>query len=1024
MSARPVIPDHELRRPIGRGAYGEVWLARNVMGAARAVKIIWRRQFESERPYEREFAGIQRYEPVSRMTDGLVQVLHVGRNDAEGYFYYVMELADAVGVATGASPCGAGVKDSEAPETSPSHQDSEVPSSLSGGAPAAAPGPEPSQAGYEPRTLRSDLRRYDRLPVADCLRLALDVVGGLARLHEHGLVHRDVKPGNIIFVNGRAKLADIGLVSVYAEKGTFVGTEGYIPPEGPGSPGADLFALGMVLYEAASGFPPDRFPTVPPEWFAEEAGKEALEFHEIVLKACEGAKERRYQSAEQMQADLALLQSGQSVRRVRALERRVARSRRVGLAAAGAVGLALLGVLVANYRARVEADRRANETRLRQQAETAREQARQQLYKALLEQARATVRSVELGQRVRALDAIRRAAAISNSVELRREATAALALPDLRLEREWPTGRDVSLVELDPAFESIALCRGSGPVEIRSLSDYRLLTSLPASTNLSAYRGSWSPDRRFFAVRRDHPPNGERADLEVWEVTNARRMFLLRDVPWGAMSIHPRLPRMATGRSGGGVTVWDLENGQEVARLQLAGVPTRLQFAPDGERFAALYASGAGWVVSVHRADDGATQASHLFANYVISLHWHPSGRWVSVPDFGGTVQLMDSQTGEVRALGRHKAEAVLTVFSPDGDYLISGGWERELICWDLRTMQRAFTIGLKSFVAQFRADGQELAVVTQAGVQLHAFELPAAQREFAEDLGVAVRHAAFSPDSRWLAASGQQRLGVWDWAGRSSGALADEGAKARLYFTPDGDELFGSRDEGCFRWRITPASNAVTHPRLERLALSKPEGFTSLCLASNSIVFTGSRGSQLVDRDDLGAGQDRWARTSEGLNRVSPDGRWLAIYRPFTPFLYLYRLPGLERVAKLTNRVHIASIGFSPGAGELAVASNQGVEFWSTKTWERTRELTNFTGIVLAPDARAWWLTKDFSTAGLYDAHTLEPLLLLPTGMLPLALNPDGRKLAVSVDARRLQVWDLDELRERLRELGLDWAG
>src|SRR5437763_8223847 len=93
----PLIPAHTLLRPIGRGAYGEVWLARNVMGALRAVKVIWRRQFESDRPYDREFAGIQRYEPVSRSSGGLVHVLHVGRNDPEGYFFYVMELADAAG---------------------------------------------------------------------------------------------------------------------------------------------------------------------------------------------------------------------------------------------------------------------------------------------------------------------------------------------------------------------------------------------------------------------------------------------------------------------------------------------------------------------------------------------------------------------------------------------------------------------------------------------------------------------------------------------------------------------------------------------------------------------------------------------------------------------------------------------------------------------------------------------------------------------------------------------------------------
>ena len=92
MSAPATIPDHTLLRPIGRGAYGEVWLARNVMGALRAVKVIWRRQFESERPYEREFAGIQRFEPVSRSSSGLVHVLHVGRNEAG-----ILLLRDGVG---------------------------------------------------------------------------------------------------------------------------------------------------------------------------------------------------------------------------------------------------------------------------------------------------------------------------------------------------------------------------------------------------------------------------------------------------------------------------------------------------------------------------------------------------------------------------------------------------------------------------------------------------------------------------------------------------------------------------------------------------------------------------------------------------------------------------------------------------------------------------------------------------------------------------------------------------------------
>jgi serine/threonine protein kinase len=82
----PVIPDHTLLRRIGRGSYGEVWLARNVMGTPRAVKIVRRRAFDSNRPYEREFAGIRRFEPVSRTHPSQLHVLHVGRDDAVGYF--------------------------------------------------------------------------------------------------------------------------------------------------------------------------------------------------------------------------------------------------------------------------------------------------------------------------------------------------------------------------------------------------------------------------------------------------------------------------------------------------------------------------------------------------------------------------------------------------------------------------------------------------------------------------------------------------------------------------------------------------------------------------------------------------------------------------------------------------------------------------------------------------------------------------------------------------------------------------
>src|SRR5580704_13270560 len=75
----PQAADHQLLRRIGRGSYGEVWLARNVVGTFRAVKVVYRDEFADPHPYEREFAGLQKFEPLSRANEGFVDILQIGR---------------------------------------------------------------------------------------------------------------------------------------------------------------------------------------------------------------------------------------------------------------------------------------------------------------------------------------------------------------------------------------------------------------------------------------------------------------------------------------------------------------------------------------------------------------------------------------------------------------------------------------------------------------------------------------------------------------------------------------------------------------------------------------------------------------------------------------------------------------------------------------------------------------------------------------------------------------------------------
>ena len=994
-SSPPSVPDHALLYQIGKGAHGDVWLARSTPGTLRAVKIVYRASFSDEqRPYEREFEGILKYEPLSRTHEGLMQVLHVGRNDAAGCFYYVMELADPV-----AGPS----QQSEAAATAP----------------------------YVPRTLRTELGRHGRLPVTDAAQLVTRLATALAHLHAQGLVHRDVKPSNIIFVRGQPKLADIGLVTGAGDSRSFVGTEGFIAPEGPGSAQADVYSLGKLLYELVTGRDRMEFPRLPAD-LARLPDREAiLDLNEVITRACAVAPGQRYTSAAQMESDLRIFLAGRSLREARNTEHHLVQLRWFAVAASVATVLALGGLWLASRaerrateRAHQSAARAQTELELRTRAEAAERESREQLYSAMLEQARATVRSGELGHRIRALEALHRAAGISNSVELSREAIAALSLPDLRFERELPVERGMTLVQFDPAFERVAVCRGRGPIEIRSAADFRLLVSLPASTNRPVFIGQWSTDGRYLAVKRDHDGAGYRAWFEVWEPASAKCVLSILDGRRSGFAFHPRLPQFLAGRQGGVMTLADLETGKEIGATTLPNSPEYIKFSPDGLRIAVAYPKAGSWHVVIQRFADAAPLLSHVLGDRIGAIDWDPDSSRLAIADYAGFVRLVDLDTGDLRTLGRHRAVAVQAAFHPLGQYLVTGSWEREFICWDVRAMQRAFTMRLDSFQMHFREDGQQCAVLARSAPRLrvYAFDSPAWLRQF--EVGSRVHSAAFSPNDRWFAAHCEKSLSLWDLAADGPAAEIAEGAHARPFFTRDGAEMFGSiHANDCQRWRIAAAPTPNAPPQVERLEFRKPPGFTSLCLLPNQIVWTTAKGSRLSSFEDPPSDSEGWIPTFSGITGASPDNRWLGINRPFDPALHVYRLPGLEQVAKLTHLANIIAFRFSPDGEEVTVASRQHVQFWSTRNWQTTRTLTNFNNILYMPDGSGVWLSGPFAAAGLYDRKTLQPQLLLPDEMVPLAISSDSRHLAVSVNYQFMQVWDVAELREHFRRLGIGLA-
>ena len=189
------------------------------------------------------------------------------------------------------------------------------------------------------RTLRSELQERGRLPPAECVTLSLKLASALEHLHANGLVHRDIKPSNIIFVKSEPKLADIGLVTAIDDAQSLVGTAGYIPPEGPGTPQADIYSLGKVLYEIAFGKDRQEFPQLPPDLPNHADYAALLELNEIILKACESDPRLRYASATALREDLELLQCGHSIKRQRLWSRRRSMAIKLGL---GAIAVALL----------------------------------------------------------------------------------------------------------------------------------------------------------------------------------------------------------------------------------------------------------------------------------------------------------------------------------------------------------------------------------------------------------------------------------------------------------------------------------------------------------------------------------------------------------------------------------------------------------------------------------------------------------------------------------------------------------
>ena len=310
-SQPPSCGSWRLEREIGHGAYGVVYLAVAPDGEPAAVKVCRRDAVDPER-YSRELRGAKLYRAIPPQ-EGLVRMRAFA--ETEWGFYAVMDLADD------------------------EFGRIEVPIE-----------------SYRPKTLASVIKGEKALPLKECVNLAIFLARGLAALQLHHLLHRDIKPGNVIYVGGRPVLSDPGLLVEESEATSLVGTPGYVPPEKFTDAASDVYSLGLTLKAASFGRQIEDIDKGP----AVEADTSAAQFSawwRILNKATDPTPSRRYQSAKALLKELEGLRRKMKFASI--VESRIAKV---------ALVLVLLGV-AAVLAANVVAGRRAEDEIARRDAE-------------------------------------------------------------------------------------------------------------------------------------------------------------------------------------------------------------------------------------------------------------------------------------------------------------------------------------------------------------------------------------------------------------------------------------------------------------------------------------------------------------------------------------------------------------------------------------------------------------------------------------------------------------------------------
>jgi serine/threonine protein kinase/WD40 repeat protein len=915
------------------------------------------------------------------------------------------------------------------------------------------------------------------LPAQQVATLLEVLARAMDHAHQRGIVHRDLKPGNILlqslFTAGDAeerrgnpaaklplrssvsaavhdstpKITDFGLAKLLVGgdesqtlTGSILGTPSYMAPEQASGktketvPATDVYALGAILYELLTGRPPfrgeSRLATLEQIRSQEPVPPRSLQprlphdLETICLKCLQKEPGKRYATAAALAEDLRRFQAGEPIlaRPTSWVERAASWCRRnpAVSALAGSVALLLILVTVVSVLSAVW-------------QRQARQEILDKLWWSYLGQAKANRTSRRVGQRFNSLEMLTKAAQIAREQgmpeerlrELRNEAIACLALPDLRLTRQpGSLPPDSFSIDLDGTLEKYARVDLRGGVTIHRVADNVEIGQLPGLGS-SAFV-VLSRDGQFLALQREASLRSQ-----VWKLAGPKPVVVI-DEPTGLTLDFSSDSRQAVvGQRDGTISWYDLDSGQRLRQLATGRLPRHLAVHPKEPQVAVC----GDKVVRIRSLETGRVLAELGHETGIYNVAWHPGGHQVATAGEDNRIYLWDVPAQRQTAvLEGHKSGGIQLAFSHSGDLLASGGWENTLRLWDTQTGKQVFSTQAATGCLRFQPDDRQLAAAIR-GNELGLWEI-ALSREYRTLVrplmhGSESHHGcAFSADGRLLAAGMKDGVAFWDLTQGTALAFTRLNFAGSILFDPSGALLTNGGD-GVLRWPVqADAATGGLHfgppsplpLRGSACQIARSRDGRVLAIASQNkggLVLHTERPHhpiRLVPHEDV-----RYIA-------VEPQGRLVATgSQGRSPMVKVWDANSGQLVKELPASGG-SSVNFSPDGRWLATGGG-GCRLWKVDSWHEGPVLGGEGGSLMAfsPDARLLAVETGSGVVRLVDPNTGEEYARLEDPdqdrAFWIGFSPDGTHLVTtSFDRQLVHVWDLRLLREDLSALGLDW--